>query len=99
LRPLGASVSSPTPVTPVTPAGEVPLPPWLSAAGWARLSGVRSPLLRLHQEITDFMRYVQPSEAEAASREAATARVREAALSIWPEASLSVFGSYACGAC
>jgi len=99
---VGSSAASPAPAvpaTPATPAEAAQLPPWLSEAGWTRISGVRSPLLRLHQEITDFMRYVQPSDAEAARREAAVERVREAVLSIWPSASLAVFGSYACGTC
>eukprot|EP00854_Cymbomonas_tetramitiformis_P027269 gene27269-33581_t len=72
-------------------------PPWIPEGGVRRLYSVRSPLLRLHQEIIDFCRYMEPTDEEKMKRETAVKRVREVALGIWPKASVEIFGSYATG--
>ena len=72
-------------------------PPWWPEGASKTLSRMRSPLLRLHQEIVDFCRFTEPTAAEAAARAAAVARVRAVVTSIWPGAQLAVFGSFATG--
>ena len=72
-------------------------PPWWPQGASKTLSRMRSPLLRLHQEIVDFCRFTEPTAAEAAARAAAVARVRAVVTSIWPGAQLAVFGSFATG--
>ncbi|GAB4823273.1 hypothetical protein N2152v2_010319 [Parachlorella kessleri] len=70
----------------------------LSRVPWLRsLKGIRSPLLRLHQEIAEFCRYLAPSEEESEQRQAALERVSGAVQSIWPSAEVKVFGSFATG--
>ncbi|PRW59743.1 non-canonical poly(A) RNA polymerase PAPD5 [Chlorella sorokiniana] len=80
--------------------------PWMAA-----LKGIRSPLLRVHQEIVEFCRYLAPSPAEAAARQAAidriedvvtsiwpkACRIEDVVTSIWPKARVEVFGSFATG--
>ncbi|KAI3436347.1 hypothetical protein D9Q98_002400 [Chlorella vulgaris] len=66
--------------------------PWL-----ASLNGIRSPLLRLHQEIVEFCRYLAPSPEEQVQRQAAIDRIEGVVKAIWPKASLQVFGSFATG--
>lgn len=74
------------------PPPELPRAPWLSA-----LRGISSPMLRLHQELVEFNRFVAPSEEEAAARRAAIGRIQDVVRSIWPDASVEVFGSFATG--
>ena len=45
-----------------------------------------------YSEIVDFCRFLEPTQAEAASRQAAVERVRAAVLSLWPEARFEVHG-------
>eukprot|EP00192_Tetraselmis_astigmatica_P005246 CAMPEP_0117658106 /NCGR_PEP_ID=MMETSP0804-20121206/5687_1 /TAXON_ID=1074897 /ORGANISM="Tetraselmis astigmatica, Strain CCMP880" /LENGTH=528 /DNA_ID=CAMNT_0005464605 /DNA_START=120 /DNA_END=1707 /DNA_ORIENTATION=- len=59
------------------------------------LTRISSPLLRLHTEITEFVRLVTPTDSEKADREVALQRARDLVTSIWPSADLQVFGSYA----
>lgn len=66
--------------------------PWMAA-----LKGIRSPLLRLHQEIVEFCRYLAPSAEEQAQRQAAMDRIEAVVTSIWPKARLQAFGSFATG--
>ncbi|KAI7844721.1 hypothetical protein COHA_001808 [Chlorella ohadii] len=66
--------------------------PWMAA-----FKGIRSPLLRLHQEVVEFCRYLAPSPAEAAARQAAIDRIEDVVTSIWPKARVQVFGSFATG--
>lgn len=66
--------------------------PWLGA-----LKGISSPLLRLHQEIVEFGRFVAPSPEEAAARNDSIARIQSVVQSIWPSATVEVFGSFATG--
>eukprot|EP00193_Tetraselmis_chui_P018908 CAMPEP_0177781534 /NCGR_PEP_ID=MMETSP0491_2-20121128/17914_1 /TAXON_ID=63592 /ORGANISM="Tetraselmis chuii, Strain PLY429" /LENGTH=193 /DNA_ID=CAMNT_0019301631 /DNA_START=25 /DNA_END=603 /DNA_ORIENTATION=+ len=65
--------------------------PWMSDT----LDRISSPLLRLHNEITDFVKLVTPTEEEKKDREDALQRTRELVNAIWPNAELKVFGSYA----
>ena len=48
-------------------------------------------------EIVEFCRFLEPTPAEAAMREAATQRVRQAIVDVFPTASVQVFGSYVTG--
>ena len=72
-------------------------PRWCPPGTAARLARVRSPLIRLHQEIVDFCRYLEPTAEESSARTAAVERVRGAVLSIWPGARFEVHGSFATG--
>ena len=74
------------------PPPELPRVPWLGA-----LDGISSPLLRLHQEIVEFGRFVAPSPEEAAARNDSIARIQAVVQSIWPSATVEVFGSFATG--
>ena len=72
-------------------------PRWCPPGTAARLARVRSPLIRLHHEIVDFCRYLEPTAEESSARTAAVERVRGAVLSIWPGARFEVHGSFATG--
>ena len=73
-------------------------PPQLAEVPWqASLRGFSSPLVKLHQEIVEFCRYLSPAPAEAAARKAAIDRVSEVVGEIWPTARVEVFGSFATG--
>ena len=81
-----------------TTSSSAPPPPELSRVPWLNsLDGITSPLLRLHQEIVEFNRFVAPTPEEAASRLAAISRVQAVVQSIWPAATVEVFGSFATG--
>ena len=54
-------------------------------------------MLRLHAEIVDFCRFLEPTAAEREAREGSVARVRAAVLAIWPGARFEVHGSFATG--
>ena len=62
-----------------------------------RLRRLESPLVRLHVEIVDFCRFLEPTAEEAAARAAAVERVRAVVMGIWPEAEFEVHGSFATG--
>ncbi|MCJ1305231.1 hypothetical protein MMC08_008045 [Hypocenomyce scalaris] len=65
---------------------------------WNQASvNIRSPLLRLHTEIVEFCRFLEPTAQEAAMREAATQRVRQSIVEVYPSASVQVFGSFVTG--
>ena len=72
-------------------------PRWCPPGTAARLARVKSPLIRLHHEIVDFCRYLEPTAEESSARTAAVERVRGAVLSIWPGARFEVHGSFATG--
>jgi non-canonical poly(A) RNA polymerase PAPD5/7 len=72
-------------------------PRWCPPGTVERLGNLQSPLIRLHQEIVDFSRYLEPTEDEAASRAAAVERVRDIVKDIWPDARFEVHGSFATG--
>ncbi|MEW5299188.1 MAG: hypothetical protein WDW36_002227 [Sanguina aurantia] len=65
---------------------------------WMRdVSRISSPLLRLHQEVLELCELLQPTEDEAAGRNAAVAAVTEVVKGIWPNATVAIFGSFATG--
>lgn len=65
---------------------------------WNQASvNIRSPLLRLHTEIVEFCRFLEPTAEEAAMREAATQRVRQSITEVYASASVQVFGSFVTG--
>ena len=66
--------------------------PWLKS-----VSRLRSPLLRLHCELAEFSRILQPTDAEVAARTAAVQRITDAVHHIWKGAKVEVFGSFATG--
>lgn len=67
-------------------------------APWERASTrISSPMLRLHNEIGEFCRFLEPSEAERSSRQAAMDRVSRVVTAIFPSATVQVFGSFATG--
>ena len=72
-------------------------PRWCPPGTVERLRNLQSPLIRLHNEIVDFSRFLEPTEAEASSRTAAVERVRDVVKGIWPNARFEVHGSFATG--
>ncbi|KAK9907979.1 hypothetical protein WJX75_000974 [Coccomyxa subellipsoidea] len=79
-------------------AAEEPSTSGRSELPWTRASHrIRSPSVRLHNELVDFCRFLAPSTSELASRQAALGRVTDAVQSIWPSASVQVFGSFVTG--
>lgn len=67
-------------------------PPWLRHS-----SRLRSPLLRLHNEIVEFCRLLAPTEAEAKQRQEALDAVAGVVSEIWPGATTELFGSFLTG--
>ena len=78
-------------------ANAAPDPPWSPPGTAERLRKLKSPLVRLHAEIVDFCRFLEPTAEEAEGRKAAVDRVRAAVLSIWPQSRFEVHGSFATG--
>eukprot|EP00199_Chlamydomonas_sp_CCMP681_P000819 CAMPEP_0119102870 /NCGR_PEP_ID=MMETSP1180-20130426/1473_1 /TAXON_ID=3052 ORGANISM="Chlamydomonas cf sp, Strain CCMP681" /NCGR_SAMPLE_ID=MMETSP1180 /ASSEMBLY_ACC=CAM_ASM_000741 /LENGTH=507 /DNA_ID=CAMNT_0007087247 /DNA_START=36 /DNA_END=1556 /DNA_ORIENTATION=- len=65
---------------------------------WMRTcKNIKSPFLRLHQEMVELTELLHPTQAEYDSRNEAVEAVTQAVNSIWPEASVAVFGSFATG--
>lgn len=58
---------------------------------------IHSPLLRLHQEIIEFVGFLQPTSEEKQTRVEAISRVKDSIHSLWPHARVEVFGSYETG--
>ena len=58
---------------------------------------LRSPSLRLHEEIRMFNNCLRPTDEERRARSDAVARIREVVSGLWPESRLEVFGSFATG--
>ncbi len=58
---------------------------------------LRSPSLRLHEEIRMFNNCLRPTDEERRARNDAVARIREVVTGLWPESRLEVFGSFATG--
>lgn len=56
-----------------------------------------APLLRLHEEVLEFVGLMSPTPAEMETADAALERVRDAARVVFPDARLEVFGSRANG--
>lgn len=83
---------------------ELPVPGTPSAASYggtvpwlASLANLRSPWLRLHQEIVELSRYLTPSAEEVRDRCDAIQRVRRLVRSRWLGSRVSVFGSTVTG--
>ena len=72
-------------------------PRWCPPGTVKRLRNLQSPLIRLHNEIVDFGRFLEPTEEEETARAAAVERVRAVVKSIWPAARFEVHGSFATG--
>ena len=72
-------------------------PVWCPPGTDARLRKLKSPMLRLHAEIVDFCRFLEPTDSEQKSRADAVERIRTVVLSIWPSARFEVHGSFATG--
>jgi len=84
-------ITQPRPPLPPLPAAAVlDQVPWLDS-----IQTITSPFLRLHQEIVQLCRYLQPSPQESKARQEAVDRVAEIVKCIWPTADVEVFGSYA----
>ena len=56
-----------------------------------------SPVLRLHEEILDFVAFVAPTPAEQAAADAAIQRIRDVVTDVFPAARMEIFGSRANG--
>lgn len=72
-------------------------PRWCPPGTVKRLRNLQSPLIRLHNEIVDFGRFLEPTEEEETARGRAVERVREVVKTIWPDARFEVHGSFATG--
>jgi len=70
-------------------------PLWSPKGTTQRLRDLKSPLVRLHGEIVDFCRFLEPTEEEEKERIAAFERVKTAVLTIWPSARFEMHGSFA----
>jgi non-canonical poly(A) RNA polymerase PAPD5/7 len=77
---------------PDVPAGG---PVYSNGGPWTPAQAYRGPtaLMRLHEEILDFCRFVSPTSDEEAARMDLVARLRALVLSLWPHAEVKVFGS------
>ncbi|KAK9822646.1 hypothetical protein WJX81_003349 [Elliptochloris bilobata] len=97
------SLGSPTRPAPkaaveLAAAGEEPSTSGRPALPWTQASRrIQSPLLRLHNEVVEFERFLAPTAEEAAGRAAAVQRISAVVQTIWPSASVQVFGSFATG--
>lgn len=58
---------------------------------------ISSPLLRLHNEIVQLCRLLQPTKQEEDAREGDLADVTAVINSLWPHATVKLFGSYSTG--
>ena len=75
------------------------MPPWEEGRA-RRLAKVRSPFLRLHQEILDFRDFLSPTPEEATARNAAVERVRKLVAQTFRAGTrVELFGSFATGLC
>ena len=72
-------------------------PPINKTVPWKTCLHIKSPSLRLHQEIQYFNRCLKATPYESKSRKEAVSRVSEIVTSIWPNARVEVFGSFATG--
>ena len=58
---------------------------------------LRSPSLRLHEEIRMFNDCLRPTDEEHTARRDAVQRIRDVVTGLWPDGRLEVFGSFATG--
>ena len=73
------------------------IPAILDTVPWKKCLKIKSPSLRLHQEILNFCKCLEPTAAEEKARKNALSRVESAVRSIWHDARVEVFGSFATG--
>lgn len=64
---------------------------------WKQVLYIRSPTLRLHEEIKLFCSCLQPTEEEEKARNDALDRIQEVVKALWPDSRLALFGSFATG--
>jgi len=57
----------------------------------------KHPLVRLHNEILDYGKFVEPNEAQKKERHEAIKRVANVAKNRWPSCEILMFGSLATG--
>lgn len=76
--------------------GALPAAAPLTAPGHNLLSSPCQPTFT-QAEVVEFCRYLAPSPAEQASRQAAIDAIEDVVTSIWPKARVQVFGSFATG--
>jgi non-canonical poly(A) RNA polymerase PAPD5/7 len=67
--------------------------PWSTRA----CLSLRSPSLRLHEEIRMFNDCLRPTDEEHTARRDAVQRIRDVVTGLWPDGRLEVFGSFATG--
>mmetsp|Transcript_112726 Transcript_112726/g.318587 ORF Transcript_112726/g.318587 Transcript_112726/m.318587 type:complete len:815 (-) Transcript_112726:126-2570(-) len=66
---------------------------------WFAIRDEPSVNLRLHEELLDFLAFIQPTSDEAAARRSWVTAIETAAKSLWGRCQVSVFGSSSTGLC
>ena len=70
-------------------------------APWARgrryQSNKQDKTVNLHNEVLDFVAFIEPTKSEIKRRDALVDLVRATVIELWPTAKLEVYGSYATG--
>ena len=64
---------------------------------WDTCLEIKSPMLRLHQEIVNFCSCLAPTAEEEEARQGALDRIGDAVRALWPDSRVEVFGSFATG--
>lgn len=64
---------------------------------WKKCLYIKSPTLRLHQEIINFCSCLKPTIQEEKARNDALARIEDVVKALWPDSRLELFGSFATG--
>ena len=64
---------------------------------WDTCLEIKSPMLRLHQEIVNFCSCLAPTAEEEEARQGALDRIGNAVKALWPDSRVEVFGSFATG--
>ena len=72
-------------------------PAVLKGVPWKKCLYIKSPTLRLHQEILNFCSCLKPTPEEEKARKDALKRIEDAVKALWPKARVEVFGSFATG--
>ncbi|CAN8072744.1 unnamed protein product [Agarophyton chilense] len=72
------------------------LPPWLlDPSNTERVLYASDSSIALHHEVLEFLRFIEPTEAERVSRENMVVKVKSIVKGLWPDSETEVFGSYA----
>ncbi|KAI0567081.1 Nucleotidyltransferase [Gracilaria domingensis] len=72
------------------------LPPWLlDASNTEQVLFASDSSIALHHEVLEFLRFIEPTDAEKASRENMVTKVKSIVKSLWPDSHAELFGSYA----